>query len=76
MVENFKTAGIDYGHGPEKGVEFQCFSELLSAYKATMVRNEQCDGIKFREKPRNGMIRPKVDRNMTLTAKTCWTDGK
>ena len=42
MVENFQTVGIDYHHGPEKGVGFQCFSELLSAYEATMVKNEQC----------------------------------
>ena len=42
MVEIFKTAGIDYRHGPEKGVGFQCFSEVLSASEATMVKNERC----------------------------------
>ena len=41
MVEIFQTVGIDYRHGPEKGVGFQCFSELLSAYEATMVKNVQ-----------------------------------
>ena len=34
MVEIFKTAGIDYRHGPEKGVGFQCFSEVSSASEA------------------------------------------
>ena len=42
MVEIFQTVGIDYRHGPEKGVGFQCFSELLSAYEATMVKDVQC----------------------------------
>ena len=42
MVEIFKTVSIDYRQGPEKGVGFQCFPELFSAYEATMVKNEQC----------------------------------
>ena len=41
MVEIFKTAGIDYRHGPEKGVGFQYFSEVSPASKAMMVKNEQ-----------------------------------
>ena len=45
MVEIFQTVGIDYRQGPEKGVGFQCFSELLSAYEATMVKNEQCGRV-------------------------------
>jgi len=45
MVEIFKTVGINYCQGPEKGVGFQCFSELFSAYEATMVKNEQCSFI-------------------------------
>ena len=42
MVEIFKTVGIDYRQGPEKGVGYQCFSQLFSTYEATMVKNEQC----------------------------------
>ena len=42
MVEILKKAGIDYRHGPEKGVGFQYFSEVSPASKAMMVKNEQC----------------------------------
>ena len=42
MVEIFETVGIDYCQGPEKGVAYQCFSQLFSTYEATMGKNEQC----------------------------------
>ena len=47
MVEIFKTVGINYCQGPEKGVGFQCFSELFSAYEVTMVKNEQWKICRF-----------------------------
>ena len=47
MVEIFKAVSIDYRQGPEKGVGFQCFPELFSAYEATIVKNEQWDKVHF-----------------------------
>ena len=55
MVEIFKTVSIDYRQGPEKGIGYQCFSQLFLTSEATMVKNEQWKERKMqKERDRKG----------------------